>query len=139
MLLLATGPTLFYWFNRNEVSANEVVSGEVLVDGLAVTHIPDGSRVEIAGDAAAVIRLSDGTRAELAPASELVLRGRVGEVPQVIELERGSGNSWLTSGAGSSAWILLLARSLRPRHRIRRRAAAGGIERRGVDEREPVR
>ncbi|MCY3024305.1 MAG: FecR family protein [Planctomycetota bacterium] len=76
---------------------NQVVAGSVLANGVPAVRIPNGSRVTVAGESRAVIRLADGSEAALHPGAVAVLRGPVGAVRQVVELERGAGTFKVTA------------------------------------------
>jgi ferric-dicitrate binding protein FerR (iron transport regulator) len=94
VVLLAGGVLLGFWMGRSP-RFGAVVSGQVLIDGVAVAQVPDDSPLEVGGDVDAVIRLPDGSHAALAPDSAVVLRqqGR-----KLVELDRGSGTFHVTKG-----------------------------------------
>ena len=95
VLLIAIGLTFLPRPGPAEMVPYGVVSGRVLVDGVEVQWIPDGSCVEVAGETAAVIRLADGGLAELGPQTAVVLHGRRGRALE-MELDRGGGKFHVT-------------------------------------------
>lgn len=99
VLVLALGMGLVSWVGRS-ASASEVAFGQVLIDGVAVTRIPDGARFEIGGDKPAVVRLTDGSQAEFQPASQGAIRARTDEARLAVELMQGGGKFQVTHGGG---------------------------------------
>ncbi len=95
VLAAATGA----WLGSRESTDHQVLAGRVLVDGQEVSRIPEGAALEVAGNGPATIRLADGSRAELSPASRAVLCGGVGELRQVVKLDRGKGDFNVEKGA----------------------------------------
>jgi hypothetical protein len=81
-------------------AANDVLTGEVHLDGVAVKQLPEEQWFEVAVGAPALIRLADGGRVEIAPASKALIHGRHDKVRQAVELERGSGKFSVPAGAG---------------------------------------
>jgi len=75
-----------------------VLAGRVTVGGVETTNVPNGSRVTVAAEAEATIRLADGSEVVLRPAAIAVLRGPVGNVREMVELERGAGTFKVTTG-----------------------------------------
>jgi hypothetical protein len=69
-----------------------VVSGQVMVDGVAAGHVPENSLVRVTGPAPAALRLADGSYVQLAPESEAVIRGSADDAWRVVELLWGSGS-----------------------------------------------
>ena len=97
VVLLASGILLGFWIGRAP-GPGAVVSGQVLIDGVAVFHVPDDSLIEIGGDVDAVIRLPDGSHAALAPNSAVVLRQQSTGRRKLVELDRGSGTFHVEKG-----------------------------------------
>src|SRR5262249_12152712 len=60
------------------VSGHPVVSGEVRLDGIVVTELPDDKAFDVGSDAPAVVQLADGARAELAATSRAVIHPQRG-------------------------------------------------------------
>ncbi len=87
------------WLGSRDRAGHEVLAGRVLVGGREVRRVPDGAALEVAGNGPATICLADGSRTELSPASRAVLRGRVGELRQVVKLDRGKGSFKVEEGA----------------------------------------
>ncbi len=96
MLLLAVGIGLLSWIGHGTVS--EVASGLVLIDGEAVTQIPNGSRFEIAGQNSTVVHLPDGSTATLQPGSQGSIRSRTGDVRLAVDLAQGAGTFQVSHG-----------------------------------------
>jgi ferric-dicitrate binding protein FerR (iron transport regulator) len=95
-LLLVGGAAVLRHYNPAHAAQLRVVSGHVLLDGVEVSQIPEGSRIAVSGNEGAVIRLSEGGEADLSPKTEAVFRGdRSG---RVVELESGSGSFQLSAG-----------------------------------------
>ncbi len=103
-LLFAAGTGFYFAFVGDHRSpsaiSHEVVTGSVRVNGAEATRVPEGATFEVVGQVAAVIQLTDGSRAELAPGTSATIRGRVGQVRQVIALNRGSGRFEIKKGDG---------------------------------------
>jgi ferric-dicitrate binding protein FerR (iron transport regulator) len=102
VVLFALGVGLLSWFNRGPVTArgNEVLAGEVYLDGVALEQLPEEKPFEVAAEAPAVIRLADGSKAEIAPASKATIHGPRDSVRQAVELERGGGKFAVVPGNG---------------------------------------
>lgn len=77
---------------------NEVLSGQVLVDGQPAKSLPDGASIRVSE--AATVRLADGSRVEFEPASQAVLVGPSAGLRQVVELVAGAGTFAVEKGAG---------------------------------------
>jgi len=99
LLLLALGLGLVSVIAR---LGSEVVAGQVLVDGVPVSRIPDGAEFTVAGSTSAVIRLADGSQAAFDPASKAIIRGRSDEIRQGVELAQGGGKFQVAHADGSS-------------------------------------
>src|SRR5262249_16687496 len=82
------------------IAVNEVLAGEVRIDGVAIKQVPEERWFDVAAETPAVIRLADGSEAELAPASRAMLHGRRDSIREAVELQRGSGNFKITCGGG---------------------------------------
>jgi ferric-dicitrate binding protein FerR (iron transport regulator) len=91
LVLLALGAAFGFWLGRGRERPGEVVSGRVVIDGVAVERVPAGSRLEVEGEAPAVILLPDGSHAELQPSSSAVLHKRSRGSRKTLELDRGTG------------------------------------------------
>ncbi|OAI47181.1 hypothetical protein AYO44_10025 [Planctomycetaceae bacterium SCGC AG-212-F19] len=104
VVLVGVGIGLVAWKSQQgpavAIAANEVLAGEVRVDGVAIKQIPEERWFDVAAEAPAVIRLVDGSEAELAPASRAMLHGRRESVREAVELQRGAGKFKITSGGG---------------------------------------
>ncbi len=99
VVLLALGAGAIFVFTRQGEQGVEVASGAVLLDNRPVTRLPEGEQFEV-GSSVAVLLLPDRSRAELDPATQGIVRGKVGEVRQVIELTRGGGVFQVAHGGG---------------------------------------
>lgn len=77
---------------------NEVLTGQVLVDGQPAKSLPDGASIRV--PEAATVRLADGSRVEFEPASQAVLVGPSAGLRQVVELVAGAGTFAVEKGAG---------------------------------------
>jgi ferric-dicitrate binding protein FerR (iron transport regulator) len=111
-VLLALGLSLLGVINRKPAlqvpeeqppaaPVNEIVSGNIKIDGTAVEQLPQEKWFEVAGDAPAVLRLEDGSGVELAPATRARLHGQRDGKRPAVELAQGTGKFKVTSGAGA--------------------------------------
>ena len=101
MIFLAVGIGLVGWLSQGvAANTNEVVAGEVRIDGVALKQVPEEKWFDVAPESPAVIRLADGSQAEIAPASKAMIHGRREEVRQAIELDGGGGKFKVTPGPG---------------------------------------
>ena len=106
-VLLVASVAIVFWLSgrgdRPPVSTSpdySVVSGSILVDGVASDVIRPGARLSVTGPVAAVIRLPDASQTQLEPDSELVVHGPVGDARQTVELLRGEGRFSIPEGRG---------------------------------------
>jgi ferric-dicitrate binding protein FerR (iron transport regulator) len=98
-VLLALGIGLFAYFGQKPAATenvppspvNEVVSGKVKIDGVAVERLPEEQWFEVASDVPAMIRLADGSAAELAPTTKARLHARREDSRPSVELSQGAG------------------------------------------------
>jgi len=99
MMLMATALGI-YWSRTKPgepaAATTQLLNGRVLVDGEPNQPIRDGSTVQVLETA--LVRLADGSEAALSPGSQVVFRGRVGDVRQVVALERGNGSFKVQKG-----------------------------------------
>lgn len=79
------------WQNDPGGQSCEVLSGNVLVEGVGKMRIREGSTIRVAGKTRAAIRLSDGSHIELEPATRAILHGQSQGRRQVVELLQGGG------------------------------------------------
>ena len=79
------------WQNDAGGQSCEVLSGNVLVEGVGKMRIREGSTIRVAGKTPAAIRLSDGSHIELEPTTKAVLHGQSQGRRQVVELLQGGG------------------------------------------------
>lgn len=79
---------------------NQVIAGQVILDGTPTRAIADGSDIRVPAEAPAVIRLGDGSRAELEPGTQAVLHGSVVGLRQLVELVEGAGSFSVEKGEG---------------------------------------
>jgi ferric-dicitrate binding protein FerR (iron transport regulator) len=101
LVLLAVGLGLFFFLGRGPATAaNQVLAGDVWVDGVAVQQLSEEKWFEVAAEGPALIRLADGSEAKIAPTSKAVIHGRRDAMRQAVELERGGGNFKVVSGGG---------------------------------------
>ncbi len=98
VVLLGMGIGLASWLGRGSpspapsvASINEVVTGEVRIDGVALKQLPEDKWFDVAGESTAAIRLADGSQAEVSPGSKAMIHGRRDGIRESIELERGGG------------------------------------------------
>jgi len=98
LLLIAVGLGLVSFIAR---PGNEVVAGQVLVDGIPTSRIPDGAEFMVSGSSSAVIQLADGSQATFDPASQAIIRGRSDEIRQGVELTQGGGKFQVAHAGGS--------------------------------------
>lgn len=70
---------------------NQVVAGDVLIDGMPGQWMHDGSSLQVLGAGPAVVRLSDGSRVEFEPGATALIHGRDAGLRQWVELNEGSG------------------------------------------------
>ena len=106
-VLLVASIAIVFWLSgpgeKPPVSTSpgySVVSGSILVDGIASDVIRPGARLSVRGSAAAVIEMPDTSRTQLEPDSELVVHGPVGDARQTVELLRGEGRFSIPEGRG---------------------------------------
>jgi|GEM_PF-2980220 len=106
VLLIASVAIVFWLSVRGDRSSMRdssdysVVSGRILVDGIASDAIRPGARLSVRGSAAAVIEMPDKSRTQLEPDSELVVHGPVGDARQTVEFIRGEGRFRISEGRG---------------------------------------
>lgn len=107
-LLIALGSWAIFHSGRLEdngppaivAGPHEVISGEVVNDGVAAVRLSDGSSIRVDNKNPAVIRLADGSEAEIRPHARAVLHGRRNDVRQVVELLQGAATFRVTKGSG---------------------------------------
>jgi len=80
---------------RGGSPAGQVIEGQMTLAGIEGHEIPLNTVARVKSGPAD-IQLPDGSRIELAAGSEIVLRGRVGETRQVVELRSGKGTFRVT-------------------------------------------
>jgi ferric-dicitrate binding protein FerR (iron transport regulator) len=97
-VLLALG-LMFSWPTSDVVTGHRVISGHVLVNGVAASQIPDGSRVEVLGSEVAQVQLADGSVVDLEPATAVVFRTRPDT--QQVELDAGGGQFHVARRGGT--------------------------------------
>ncbi len=88
LLLTVGGLTFYFWPSEH---SSRLDSGQVRVEGVQQTEIPDGKVFIVGGDKPAVLHLSDGSRAVLDVQTEGVIHGEKGAARQVVELAHGGG------------------------------------------------
>jgi ferric-dicitrate binding protein FerR (iron transport regulator) len=100
LVLLAAGVGLFFAFHRKTEPAVQVASGEVKSGKHPAAAITPGEPFEVVSLTPALVRFADASLAELDPGSQGIVRGKVGDVRQVIELTQGGGVFHVTHGGG---------------------------------------
>jgi ferric-dicitrate binding protein FerR (iron transport regulator) len=100
VLLLAAGVGLFFALHRKPEPAGQVASGEVKSGQHPAAALATGQPFEVVSRTPALVRFADASLAELDPGSQGVVRGKVGDVRQVIELTQGGGVFHVTRGGG---------------------------------------
>jgi ferric-dicitrate binding protein FerR (iron transport regulator) len=95
---LVIGVGLVLLLRTSPKTANDVLSGKVLVNGVRAMQIPDGAGIKVEQDKPAVVRLADGSRIELAPTSAAVIRRRSTSARQGVELTQGGGKFLVQKG-----------------------------------------
>lgn len=103
LVFLAVGLGLLVIWNRGPGPAprlNQVLAGEVRLDGVVVQKLPDEKWLEVGPDAPALIQLADGSQAEIAPASRTRLHGPSQALREGVEIERGGGKFKVPPGGG---------------------------------------
>jgi ferric-dicitrate binding protein FerR (iron transport regulator) len=98
MILLGIGIGLGGWLSRGSptptpavAKVNEVIAGEVRIDGVALKQLPDEKWFDVASDSAAAIQLADGSQVEVSPGSKAMIHGQREGIRESFELERGGG------------------------------------------------
>lgn len=98
VLLLGIGIGLNSWLSRGSPTpapgiarVNEVIAGEVRIDGVAMKQLPEEKWFDVAGDSVAAIQLADGSQLEAVPGSKAMIHGRREGIRESVELERGGG------------------------------------------------
>jgi ferric-dicitrate binding protein FerR (iron transport regulator) len=99
-VIFAVGIGLFWTLTRSAPGHNEVLSGQVVIDGVPTTRIPDGLAFSVPGQQPAAIRLADGSVAELAATSRAEIQGGQGRSRQVVKLTQGGGTFQVAHGGG---------------------------------------
>jgi ferric-dicitrate binding protein FerR (iron transport regulator) len=98
LLVTIGGLTFYFWPSEH---SSRLDSGQVRVEGVQLTEIPDGKNFIVGGDKPAFLRLSDGSHAVLDVQTEGVIHGEKGEARQVVELSHGGGTFNVKDGASN--------------------------------------